>query len=64
MFRNRNRRGSGRGRGCGCRECICPRCKTVIPHQQGTPCFHVQCPRCNTPMMARLRFEEEAGNNE
>ncbi|MBN2402123.1 MAG: hypothetical protein JXN64_06965 [Spirochaetes bacterium] len=57
MFRHRKGWGYGKGGGPS-KECICPKCKTIIPHKRGTPCFQVMCPRCNTPMMARLYFED------
>ncbi|MDQ7032306.1 MAG: 4Fe-4S binding protein [Desulfonauticus sp.] len=30
--------------------CICPRCKTIIPHQRGIPCYQTICPQCGSPM--------------
>ncbi|MBN2040465.1 MAG: hypothetical protein JW864_10505 [Spirochaetes bacterium] len=57
MFRHRQGRGrgfGGRGRASG-KECICPKCKTVIPHKPGTPCYRVLCPNCATPMMGRFQ---------
>ncbi len=44
--------GKNCGRGVGTvEECICPRCKTRIPHQRGVSCRDERCPHCNTPMM-------------
>lgn len=30
--------------------CICPICKTKVPHQPGVPCSSITCPECGTPM--------------
>ncbi len=31
--------------------CICPKCKTRVPHQRGTPCYSITCPNCGTSMI-------------
>jgi len=31
--------------------CICPKCKTKISHQRGTPCTETKCPNCGTLMI-------------
>lgn len=45
--------GMGRGRmGAGPGgNCICPKCKTKVPHQAGVPCSTMVCPKCGTPMV-------------
>lgn len=55
-------RGRGRGQGRGLNrqpggfglgpggECICPKCGTRVPHQQGVPCYQQTCPKCGTPL--------------
>ncbi|MHA1488350.1 MAG: hypothetical protein ACTSRI_01695 [Promethearchaeota archaeon] len=30
--------------------CICPNCKTTIPHQVGVPCYNQICPNCGAKM--------------
>ncbi len=49
--------GSGRGRMGGSNSgagpggyCICPQCKTRIPHQPGSPCYSMKCPQCGAKM--------------
>jgi len=48
-------RGSGIGRGqmeAGYpKNCICPNCKTKVPHQPGVPCSTLVCPKCGTLMV-------------
>ena len=39
----------GKGLGPG-GECVCPKCGTRAPHQQGIPCYQQLCPQCNAPM--------------
>lgn len=49
-------RGGGRGRqpggfGLGPGSfCVCPQCKTRIPHERGVPCYQVQCAKCGSQM--------------
>ncbi|MFC1566672.1 hypothetical protein ACFL4A_02400 [bacterium] len=31
--------------------CICPSCKTRVPHQRGCPCYTVECPNCGNKMI-------------
>jgi hypothetical protein len=51
-------RGGGRGRLGGNRpgagpggDCVCQKCGTRVPHQQGSPCSLIDCPTCGTKMM-------------
>lgn len=30
--------------------CMCPECKTEVPHQKGTPCRLTECPECGSRM--------------
>lgn len=32
-------------------ECICPKCETRIPHQDGVPCHDELCSQCNAKML-------------
>ena len=32
-------------------ECVCPKCKTSIPHQRGVPCQEERCPECSAKML-------------
>ena len=32
-------------------ECICPKCETRVPHQNGVPCQEVHCPSCGAKML-------------
>ncbi len=41
----------GRGRMGPGENCICPKCKTKVPHQPAVPCSTVLCPKCGTPMV-------------
>ncbi len=50
--------GGGRGRMGGNRpgagpagNCICPKCKTRVPHTVVSPCYQVSCPKCGTKMV-------------
>ena len=48
--------GGGRGRNNGGGysvggNCICAKCGTKLPHQQGTPCTQLKCPNCGNPMI-------------
>ncbi len=45
----RQGRRGGQGLGPG-GECVCPKCGTKAPHQQGVPCMNKQCPNCGNPM--------------
>ncbi len=62
--------GRGRGRGGGMRGggrghffsdrdnfCICPNCKTVVPHQLGVPCYQTICPNCGEPMTRQFQTD-------
>jgi len=31
--------------------CICPLCKTTVPHEKGTACYTIPCPKCSTLMV-------------
>ncbi|NOZ63152.1 MAG: 4Fe-4S dicluster domain-containing protein [Calditrichaeota bacterium] len=62
--RGRGGGGGGRGMGGGGRGrflseknnfCICPNCKTVVPHQLGVPCYQTICPNCGTPMTRQFQ---------
>ena len=51
-------RGMGRGRGFmsgAAHNCICPNCKTVVPHQRGIPCYQTICPNCGSPMTRQFQ---------
>jgi hypothetical protein len=48
-------RGTGRGRGrmggFGAGPggyCVCPNCRTKVPHNVGTPCYQQTCPKCGS----------------
>jgi len=48
--------GGGRGRNNGGGysvggNCICAKCGTKLPHQQGIPCTQLKCPNCGNPMI-------------
>ena len=49
--------GAGRGRMPGGQGlgpsgfCICPSCKTKVPHQIGQPCYNINCPKCGAKMV-------------
>lgn len=32
-------------------ECICPKCRTRIPHQRGVRCQEESCPACGAKML-------------
>ncbi len=53
-FRAPGRGGRGRqpgGFGLGPRNfCMCPACKTKIPHKRGVPCNTEICPKCGSRM--------------
>ncbi len=38
--------------------CICPACKTEIPHTRGVPCSESKCPKCGASMMGKLLKQE------
>lgn len=40
----------GRSGRCPGRQCVCPRCGAVAPHERGIPCARMSCPRCKGPM--------------
>ena len=44
--------GSRAGAGPG-GECMCPKCKTTVAHEAGTPCYFVKCPKCGSPMVRK-----------
>ncbi len=31
--------------------CICPKCKTKLPHTSGVPCQETRCPQCDAKMI-------------
>jgi len=37
-----------------CGNCVCPDCKTVIPHKRGIPCFQTTCPNCGKFMTRKF----------
>jgi len=50
-------RGAGMGRGFGRRQgfggpevCVCPKCRTSVPHALGVPCRTQKCPNCGESM--------------
>jgi hypothetical protein len=32
---------------------MCPKCKTTVAHEAGTPCYFVKCPKCGSPMVRK-----------
>lgn len=32
-------------------DCVCPKCKTVVPHKRGVPCQEEHCPKCDAKML-------------
>ncbi|MBN2331563.1 MAG: hypothetical protein JXO49_04635 [Deltaproteobacteria bacterium] len=32
-------------------QCVCPQCKTRVPHLAGRPCYEINCPECGTRMI-------------
>lgn len=58
----RNKKGDGWGRkGFAAgppTNCICPNCKTVVPHKPGLPCFQTKCPKCNSGMTRQFSDEK------
>ena len=49
-------RGGGQGRNKGGAfgpggYCVCTKCSTKIPHQQGTKCTTIKCPECGHTMI-------------
>ncbi len=54
----RGGKGMGRGRMGGNRpgagpegNCVCPKCRTAVPHTRGKPCYEIICPKCGAPMI-------------
>ncbi len=50
------RQSGGRGRNKGGAfgpggYCVCAKCKTKIPHEQGTKCTEIKCPNCGHTMI-------------
>jgi len=42
--------------------CICPRCRTEIPHRRGNPCNNQHCPKCgNAVTMLRVGSDHYEG---
>ncbi len=76
MGRFNNNSGSGNGRGLGNNKgqgrnkggafsvggfCICAKCGTKIPHQQGVKCTTQKCPECgHTMVREELLIEKKA----
>ena len=46
----RGRQPGGFGLGPG-NFCMCPSCKTKIPHKRGVPCYSLTCEKCGSPMI-------------
>lgn len=51
-------RGMGRGRMGGNKagagpdgNCVCPKCRAVVAHMRGKPCYEYTCPKCGAPMV-------------
>ncbi|MGD2117671.1 MAG: ferredoxin [Chromatiales bacterium] len=40
-------------------ECICPKCGTKVPHQQGVPCQQMHCPECGAKMLREGSYHHE-----
>ena len=39
--------------------CICAKCKTKVPHQQGTTCTTIKCPNCGHIMIREELLNEK-----
>lgn len=49
----RQESGTGRSRCAGSGgNCVCPKCKTLIPKQHGVPCREQTCPQCGTLLIS------------
>ncbi|MBN2460898.1 MAG: hypothetical protein JXB60_04765 [Candidatus Cloacimonetes bacterium] len=58
-------RGGGRGRNSGGGYslggfCVCAKCGTRTPHQQGVPCTGVHCPNCGNVMIREELLRDRA----
>jgi len=53
-------RNSGGGFGVG-GYCICAKCKTKVPHQQGVSCTKMKCPNCGHVMIREELLAEKTG---
>ena len=64
------RRGGGRRGGIKRREvaadrnCICPNCGLVLPHQRGVPCFETRCPDCGAAMTRQFNIQQATGSGQ
>lgn len=39
--------------------CICPKCDTRIPHQNGVPCQQERCPDCGAKMLREGSYHHQ-----
>lgn len=50
--RAKRKRGLRKGRGFvgwdSSSNCICPKCKFIVPYKQGIACYKTKCPRCGS----------------
>jgi len=54
IFETRGRKGDGKREYTGgASVCICPKCKTELPHVRNTPCNQIKCPKCDIPMTGK-----------
>ena len=60
-------KGSGRGRNKGGSfgiggNCICAKCGTKVPHQQGIKCTTLKCPNCGKTMIREELLNQKQTN--